>query len=135
LVESGSCSILENEVITHSGGSYMSQRTDQASLASRLEDYSLAEEDLTQVTGGTVTDTQGALIGSLVGAKVLGVHSAIAGYKHGAKSAIPLLEAGGPKGSKGALAAGTIGAVEGAVGGGLAGGIGVHEVNALSGHK
>src|SRR5947209_19858887 len=98
----------------------MSEATDQVSLTSELEDNNLTEEDLMQITGGQVTDTEGALIGGAVSAKVLGVHNGIHAYRL--------------KGGKGGLIAGAIGVAEGAVGGGLTGGIGVHVENTLR-HK
>ncbi len=108
----------------------MSQRPQ----ASRPELPTLAEEELWLVTGGQVTDTEGAVVGAAVSAKVLGAHNAITGYNRGWKSAVPSLE-GGAKGGKGAAIAGTIGVAEGAVAGGLTGGIGVHVEHALSGHQ
>jgi hypothetical protein len=98
------------------------------------EVHTLTEEELWQVTGGQVTDKDGAIIGGAVSAKVLGAHNAVTGYKRGWKSAVPTLE-GGAKGGKGAAIAGGIGVAEGAVAGGLTGGIGVHMERTLSGHQ
>ena len=95
--------------------------------ASKHAIETLSDEELEAVTGGSsdVTDTDGAIIGAAVGAKLIGVHTAVTAYKRGAKSAIPLHE-GGVKGGKGALIGGVAGAVEGAVAGGITGFVGVH---------